>query len=464
MAHLHILGICGYTTSGLALMAKDLGYFVTGSDEDAYPPNSTLLNRAGIDWHNFHDPKNLTEWGLPDLVIQGNQIREGNPELLEAVKRKIKIISDSEFFYGLTRRRQRIVVAGSHGKTTTAALTAWILAVAGRRPGFRLGTIVKNFKAAVRFGEGEEFVFEGDEYTTTFNDPRPKFFHFHPRFAIINNIDWDHPDVFKTRSTYFNLFKEYLVRAMPQDGLLVVNAEDHKVARIVQGATCRVVTFGLRKGDFQARKVLHQRQKTVFEIYRGDHFLGQVQTTLAGWHNVQNVLAAVGLTLELGIDFKKIKKAVETFRGTSRRFEVVGQVKGLTVIDDYAHHPSKVRATIAAAKLRFPAARLFVVFVPHTYSRTKTLLTEYLGAFGKADFVIITDIEPARERHLAKLIQAKELVERLKRRKKNVFYLPEQGRIIDFVKKNARRGDVVLCMSVGGFDDLVQNLVEALKI
>lgn len=462
--HLHILSICGYTTSGLALMARKMGYLVTGSDEDAYPPTTELLTREGILWNNFHDPKNLSLWGRPDFVVQANQVRADNGELLAAQKLKIPIIPDSRLFYDLTKDRLRIAVCGSHGKTTTSALVAWILDVAGRKPGFRLGTITKNFETSVRLGEGKEFVFEGDEYTTTAEDFKPKFYYFRPNTAIINNIEWDHPDVFETPAIYLNLFKDYLVQKMKGDGLLVVNGEDENVLLVTKGAPCKLVTFGLNAGDYQAQKIKPTQEGTSFRLFHHQEDLGSLFMPLFGEHNVRNALAAVSLSLEMRISLPNIRRALKTFKGASRRFEVVGRVRGVVVIDDYAHHPTKVRETIRAAKTKYPRSRLFVVFVPHTYSRTRALFENYLGSFTGADYLILADIEPARERRLEALVHSKDLVDEISKKQKNVFYIPDPKEVITFIKREARPGDVVLCMSVRGFDNLAQKLVENLKI
>lgn len=461
--HVHILAICGYSTSGLAIMAKKLGYFVTGSDEDAYPPVSTTLTKNNIPWHNFHNPKNLLEWGRPDLIIQGNQIREGNLELEAAKKQNIKVISDSEFFYELTKDRERIAVCGSHGKTTTSALVAWILEKAGRKPGFRLGTVTKNFNTSVRLGQGIQFVFEGDEYTTTFSDKRPKFFHFHPDVAVINNIEWDHPDVYTTPVIYNRLFKKYLVDEMPKEGLLVVNGEDENALEVSKKALCKVVSFGLKIGDYCAAKLESFGGVTKFEVLCRGKNLGTFTSGLHGVHNVKNSLAAIAVCKEIGVSLEDIKRALKTFRGTSRRFELVGKIGGVFVIDDYAHHPTKARETIAAARKSYPDSKIFAIYVPHTYSRTKALIDDYAKSFQAADYVIIPDIEPARERHLTKLIHSKDLVAEIEKHQKNVFYIPDQKDILDFVVNRVKSGDVVLCMSVRGFDDLAKNMVNRLK-
>lgn len=460
--HIHILAICGYTTSGLALMAKKLGYIVTGSDEDAYPPNSTVITDAGIKWSNFHSAENLNKWGRPDLVIQGNQIRARNRELLEAKRAGIPVISDSEFFYELTKKRKRVVVCGSHGKTTVSSLISWILEKDGRNPGFRLGSVTKNFNTSVRIGGGAEFVFEGDEYTTTYKDKRPKFFHFHPNIAVINNIEWDHPDVFKSSASYRWVFKKYLVSKMGRKGLLVVNGGDPNVKEVTKKSPCKVLSFGLNNEYVMAKSIKFDSNSTSFNVVINGKNTGRFKTSLSGNHNVLNSLAAITVANFLGVSIKNCQKALKTFKGASRRFEVVGKNNGITVIDDYAHHPTKARETIAGARLRYPNSKIFVVYVPHTFSRTKTLLSQYAQAFKEADYTIFPDIEPARERNLQQPIHSLDLVSAVREFSKNVHYLPGHTEIFKFIRKFTKDGDIVLCMSVRGFDNFARKLLESL--
>ena len=467
--HIHILAICGYSTSGLAVMAKKLGYKVTGSDEGAYPPATAVLDKAGIKWADRHAAGNLKRWGQPDLVIQGNQIRSGNVELLAARKLSLPVISDSEFFYELAKGRNRIAVCGSHGKTTVSALIAWILEVDGRKPGFRLGSQTLNFKTAVRLGDGPEFVFEGDEYTTNFNDSRPKFFHFHPQLAVINNIEWDHPDVFHSPAEYRENYRKYLVGQMPENGILIINAEDKNILEVVSEFSGRIFSFGLTNGEVQCKSYQLKNGRTEIsvvvwssklQVSANTEFI--VETALPGEHNIRNCLAAITAALALGVKPDVIQSAIKSFKGTSRRFEITGRTKGVVVIDDYAHHPTKAKATISAARQLYPAAGIYAVYVPHTYSRTKALLKDYGGAFLGANTVIITNIEPARERKLKALIHARDLVNEIKKNQDAVFYLSTPSKILIFLQKNVKPGDIVLCMSVSGFDDLAKNLVSCL--
>src|SRR5437764_387713 len=339
---IHFIGICGYAVSGLALVAKQLGNEVTGSDEDAYPPTTDILTQAGIKWVDGHVAGNVTRWGKPDLVVQGNQVRDGNPETEAARRHQIRLVSEAEYWGELTADRFRIVVAGSAGKTTTASLIAWILRTAGRNPGFRLGMTARDLGSAAAWGSGREFVFEGDEYTSAVFDPRPKFLHFAPQ------------------------------------------------------------------------------------------------------------LAALATAVRVGVPVSAAVDAIGRFQGVGRRFEVRGQVRGVTLVDDYAHNPAKVRATLQAAQNRFHPGRVLACFVPHTYSRTRSLLDAYADAFSGCALVVIGPIEPARERHLAHTVSSQDLA-RVIRGVDDVVAVDSARSAAYKLASAARPGDVIVYMSVSGF-------------
>ena len=289
---IHFIGICGYAVSGLALIAKQLGNDVTGSDEDAYPPTTEILTRAGIPWVDGHTAGNVTRWGKPDLVVQGNQVREGNPETETARRLHIRLISEAEYWGELTADRFRIVVAGSAGKTTTASLVAWILRAAGRNPGFRLGMAVKDLGSAAAWGSGRDFVFEGDEYTSAVFDPRPKFLHFAPQLAVLTNIDWDHPDVFPDPAAYEAVFRELLEDLGPEDRLIACS-DDATVRRLLSRTRASVETYGLRGGaDWHGRDVQIEGDGMRFTAWHEGKVLAVVTTRLPGEHNAANALAA----------------------------------------------------------------------------------------------------------------------------------------------------------------------------
>jgi UDP-N-acetylmuramate--L-alanine ligase len=457
--HVHFLGICGYAVSGAALVAKQLGYTVTGSDEDAYPPTTDTLTHAGIHWVDHHAAANLDIEGTPDLVVVGNQVRAGNVEWDEAVRRGLPVTSEAEFYYELTHDRLRIAVCGTHGKTTTSSLLAWMLDSAGMSPGFRLGTTSRDFDATARLGTGRPFVFEGDEYTTAPWDSRPKFLHIHPFAACVTRLELDHPDVYPTFASYRAPFVE-LARTMPADGLLVLCADDRECMALRKDAACRVVTYGAAPdADWRVDNAAGTQG---FTIARRDGIaMPPVRLSIPGWHNVLNATAALILAEVTGASLDACIAACATFKGASRRFEILGEAGGVTVVDDYAHHPTEVAATISAGRQRFPDGRLLVVYVPHTYSRTLTLIDDYAESFRGADLVLLGPIEPARERHLAHTVSSNDVAQRA-RGVADVRVVASSDEALGIILTEARPGDAVLCMSVRGFDDLAKRTLRAL--
>ncbi len=459
---IHFLGIGGYAVSGLALVAKSLGDEVTGSDEDAYPPTTEILTNAKIPWVNRHDAKNLTKWPRPDLVVQGNQVRADNPEAAAAREMGLRIVSEAEYWGELTRDRTRIVVAGSHGKTTTAGLIAWSLKMAGRNPGFRLGATVRDLGGAADWGGGREFVFEGDEYTSAAFDPRPKFLHFAPNIAVLLNVDWDHPDVFPDPAAYELAFRQLVESLGPEDRLFACH-DDAGVRRLLSRTRASVETYGLKGGaDWQGRDVQTETNGMRFTAWHGGKVIAVVETQLAGAHNAANALAALATTVRLGVPVATALQAIARFQGAGRRFEIRGRAKQVTVIDDYAHHPSEVRATLRAAQERFAPGRVLALFVPHTFSRTLSLLDGYADAFAGCAVTLIGPIEPARERHLAHTVSAEDLARQV-RDGGEVRTVASARDAAERLATAARPGDAIVCMSVRGFDDVAAKTLRALE-
>jgi UDP-N-acetylmuramate: L-alanyl-gamma-D-glutamyl-meso-diaminopimelate ligase len=459
---IHFIGICGYAVSGLALIAKQLGNEVTGSDEDAYPPTTDLLTNAGIKWVDGHAAGNVTRWGKPDLVVQGNQVREGNPESAAARRLGIRLISEAEYWGELTADRFRIVVAGSAGKTTTASLIAWILRSAGRNPGFRLGMAARDLSSAAAWGSGRDFVFEGDEYTSAVFDPRPKFLHFAPQLAVLTNVDWDHPDVFPDPAAYEAVFRQLLEYLGPEDRLIACS-DDPAVRRLLHRTRAQVETYGLRGGaDWHGRDVQMEGEGMRFTAWHQGKVLAVVTTLLPGEHNASNALGALAASVRVGVPVSTAVEAIGRFHGVGRRFEIRGQVRGITLVDDYAHHPAKVRATLQAARERFHPGRVLACYVPHTYSRTLSLMDGYADAFQGCELVVIGPIEPARERHLAHTVKSTDLARVI--RGVNEVATADSARSAAYkLASVARPGDVIVCMSVRGFDDVVGKTLEVLE-
>jgi UDP-N-acetylmuramate--L-alanine ligase len=459
--HVHFLGICGYAVSGAALVAREQGWRVSGSDDQAYPPTTDILTAAGVDWVDGSDPANLERWGVPDLVVVGNQTRVTNPEWLAARDRGLPTTSEIEFYLRMTGDRVRLAVCGTHGKTTTSSLLAHMLAVCGMDPGLRLGSTSLDLGGSARLGSGP-FVFEGDEYTTAPWDARPKFLHIHPAAACVTNIELDHPDVYPTLAAYRAPFVE-LARSMPAEGLLVLCADDPECAALSADATSRVTTYGCTPAA-QWRVTLGTDTGSAqhFTITHGAT-THPVALTFPGRHNALNATAALLLALEAGAPMQRCIEACASFRGPSRRFEVLGDVAGVTVVDDYAHHPTAVRVTIAAARRRYPGRRIVAIHTPHTYSRTRALLTDYADSFAGADVVLLGPIEEARERGAPASVSSHDVAGQIGNAD-HVHVVGSSQEAIEMLAARSQPGDVLLVLSLGGFDKIAPRLVAALEL
>ncbi|HWW10629.1 MAG TPA: Mur ligase family protein [Candidatus Acidoferrales bacterium] len=458
--HVHILGICGYATSGAALLARERGDTVTGSDDFAYPPVTDIITAAGIEWADHSDPANLERWGIPDLVVVGNQTRPGNPEFVAAQERGLTVMSEIEFYTSLAGDRTRLTVCGTHGKTTTSALLAHMLATAGLDPGFRLGSTSLDLGGSARLGSGP-FVFEGDEYTTAPWDPLPKFLHTRPSGACVTRLELDHPDVYPTLDAYRAPFVE-LARTMPASGLLALCADDPECAALREKASCPTVLYGVDAGsDWRVEDVTNDGVLQHFTVVRDVAPPLHVALTFPGMHNALNACAALILATFAGAPLDSAVAACADFRGPARRFEILGDAGGITVVDDYAHHPTEVAAGIAAARQRFGSRRLIAIHTPHTYSRTRTLLEDYRRSFVDADVAVLGPVEEARERGQPVSVTSHDVAERA-RPAGDVHVVDSSEDAIRLLCDLARPGDVMLVLSLGGFDKLAPRLRDAL--
>lgn len=459
--HVHFLGICGYATSGAAMLALQAGDRVTGSDDFAYPPMSDVITDSGIAWENRSDPANLDRWGVPDLVVVGNQTRPVNPEWLAVQERGLPYTSEIGFYVEVAGERLRLSVCGTHGKTTTSALLVHMLASAGLDPGFRLGSTSLDLGGSSRLGSGP-FVFEGDEYTTAPWDSRPKFIHTRPSGACVTRLEWDHPDVYPSLDAYRTPFVE-LAQTMPADGLLALCADDSECLALRDHASCRVVTYGTAPGsDWRIENIADDGALQGFDVVRAGAEPLHVACTFPGVHNACNAVAALLLATFAGAGEQHAVAACATFHGPARRFEVLGDAGGVTVIDDYAHHPTECFAAIEAARARYGARRLVAIHTPHTYSRTRTLLESYRDSFVRADVVVIGPIEEARERGQAATVRSEDVAARAGPTH-DVHVVPSSEVAIDLLCRIARDGDVMLVLSLGGFDKLAPRLYAALE-
>ena len=460
---IHLMGICGTGMGTLAAMLQEAGYRVRGSDQNVYPPMSTFLASKGIHLIQGYRSENLEP--PPDLVVVGNVIRRDNPEAQAVLHRGLSYCSMPQalgrFFLNSA---QSLVVAGTHGKTTTSALLTWMLTVAGLDPGCLVGGIMINFAQSHRLGRGHYFVVEGDEYDAAFFDKGPKFLHYQPWAVVLTGVEFDHADIFPNLEAVENAFRR-LLAIIPADGLLVVNADDPGAFRLSREAGCRMVTYGLREpADFQAADAEYAVGATRFRVQGPKGFGARFTSPLAGAHNLSNALGLIALAQELGVEADSIQQALTTFKSVRRRQEVRGEPGGITVIDDFAHHPTAVQMTIEALRSFYGGRRLWAIFEPRTNSsRRKVFQEQYAGAFDAADLVLIK--EPPDMERIApeERLSTRKLVEDIAARGKEAHYFLDVEAMLGFILPRARSRDVLLLMSNGSFDNLHERLLKALE-
>jgi len=455
----HLIAVCGTAMGALACMLKDLGLSVTGSDAKIYPPMSDFLASRGITVADGFDPARL-EPG-PDLVVVGNAVSRDNPEAQALARLGLAYCSLPQALnHFAARGKKALVVAGTHGKTTTAALLAWVLYHAGRDPSFLIGGILNNFESNFRLGQGDCIVIEGDEYDTAFFDKGSKFLHFDPAVAILTSVEFDHADIFADLDRVTDAFAAFVRRIRP-GSLLVAAAGMPIIDALASTAACRTQRYG-GKGQWRADNVAIVAPWTFFDVTCGDVFFGRFKSPLMGAHNLDNTLAVIAAGHRLGLSAAVMAEALAAFKGVKRRQQVRGVTKGITVMDDFAHHPTAVKATIAAVKPHFTAGRLIAVFEPRTNTSMRAVFQDvYPQAFDGADIVCIR--QPAL---LSKVLpdqrfSSAKLVADLRVRGRDAHFFEDTEAIIAFLKESAQPGDLILVMSNGGFDEIHRRLLEA---
>lgn len=463
-----MIGICGTAMASLAGMLQARGHKVTGSDQNVYPPMSTQLEQLGIEILNGYRAENVSIGA--DCTIVGNAISRGNPELEEILNRKMLYRSQAEVVKEeFIRGRRSLVVAGTHGKTTTTSLAAWVCEVGGLTPSFLVGGIVQNFGSSFRVSDSDYFVIEGDEYDTAYFDKKPKFMHYLPEIAIVNNIEFDHADIYRDLQEIKYQFSR-LMNLVPGNGRLIVGI-DSPHAREVLGEMrgklyTQIETFGTSpEAAWQAREIDFSGEKTIFKVFREGQFWGEFETSLIGEFNVRNCLAVIIAAEAWGISKEKIQEAFDTFKSVKRRVEVRGVERGVTVIDDFAHHPTAVEETLKALRTKYAGRRLIAVFEPRSWSsRLAVFQDSYQDAFAHADYVIIAGVyNTLKASELGKVLNVEELVEKIKANGKTAFCLPDADAIVEHLTPELRENDVVAIMSNGGFGGIHEKILNALK-
>lgn len=463
-SHIHLIAICGVGMASMAGLLKSLGYHVTGSDRDIYPPMSTYLAEIGIEVQSGFVKENIAE--RPDLVIIGNAVSRNNPEVEAVFQEGIPYISFPEalgkFLIG---SRESLVIAGTHGKTTTSALAAWVLTCSGLEPGFFVGGVPINFGNGWNAGGGSCVVLEGDEYDTAFFDKGPKFLHYRPHRVILTSIEFDHADIYRNLDHMKDAFRR-LMRLIPLDGLVVACWDDPTVQDVVKEARCRVVSYGDgADADWGWENIhVHQGRFAFDPCYRGKREV-TVDLGLIGRHNVKNALAVYALSRELGIDRVKLPVGFASFAGVKRRQEVKGEWRGILVIDDFAHHPTAVQATINAVREAYPGRKVWALFEPRSNtSRRNVFEREFAQALASADQIIVTGIHQPEKIPQDKRLSVQRVVGAI-----NDSGSKERARVIDgpdaivtYLASNAVAGDIILAMSNGGFGGIQEKISRAL--
>lgn len=465
---IYLVGICGTAMASLAGMLKERGYVVGGSDEHVYPPMSTYLQEIGIPVLEGYTKEHL-ETFRPDLVVIGNVAARTNPEAVATLEMDYPYTSMPEAIHELFMRdRHSIVVTGTHGKTSTTSLMAWLLEAAGRDPSMVVGGIPLNFGHNFKLGEGPHFVIEGDEYNTAFFDRGPKFLHYHANSLILNNIEFDHADIYENLEAIVAAFRAAVEQVAPGD-FIIANDDDPHVRPLRQASRARWFSFGLDPArDLSARDVSYDPEGTSFTAWKEGKEWFRFRSTLSGPHNVLNALADIATAFLQGLTAEEIQKGLETFRGIKRRMEVRGEERGVTVIDDFAHHPTAIATTLRGARGRYPGRRLWAVFEPKSISASRKEFEDgYKEAFREADRVVIGPIY-YKERYetrygLDKMMSVPAILDSLREAETPAEHIETFDGIARRLGEEAREGDVVIVMSSGAFGGVHEKILAALR-
>ena len=453
----HFTGIGGTAMASAAAAMQDKGFLVTGSDQNVYEPMASFLAAKRIGVMNGYAEQNLTH--KPDLVVIGNAISRGNPEAEFVLDHKLRYCSLPELLREFFIRGKRsLVVSGTHGKTTTTSLLTWVFEHNGLNPSYLIGGIPNNFSQGARFTDSEWFIIEGDEYDTAFFDKRSKFIHYQPEVAIINNLEYDHADIFENLAAIKKTLSHF-IRLVPRNGLLLGNGDDENLRPLLNVTHCPVKKFGLG-GDFAvyAFNIRYGPTATEFEIPSFKFHLN-----LVGELNVRNALAVIGAAKHCGLSNKQIQSAFETFKGIKRRMEVKGIAGGVTVIDDFGHHPTAIRETLRALRIKYAREKIWAIFEPRTNTtRRNYFQTELASAFADADAVVVSQVARLEQLAPEERLNPEKLMLDLNAAGKNAAYLADADAIVAHIGEGAQGGDVVVVFSNGGFDGIHGKLLARL--
>jgi UDP-N-acetylmuramate: L-alanyl-gamma-D-glutamyl-meso-diaminopimelate ligase len=470
-SHIHLIGICGTAMASLAGLLQQRGHRVTGSDAAAYPPMSDLLRTLGIPILEPYQESNLKP--SPDLVVVGNAISRGNVELEYVLENRLPFQSMAQVVHDeFLSQRTPLVVAGTHGKTTTSSILAWILETAGNAapqftPSFLIGGVAENFGTSFRWSTTDHagyFVIEGDEYDTAFFDKGPKFLHYFPQAMVLTSVEFDHADIYRSLEEVKTAFKR-LVNLVPRNGRIVAYDGNENVTECVAKAFCTVERYGFSKdAAWQLRNLSQDERTTRWEIFRDGSLWSEVEMPLAGEHNALNATAAAALAAGQGVSERAVRQALAKFQSVKRRLEVKAIVNGVTLIDDFAHHPTAIRETLRALRARYPQARLWALLEPRSNTLRRNVFESALvDSLAAADHVILADVYRAASIPEDERLNPQSVIAQLLARKVPAELLADADAIAESLAPRLRAGDVVAVLSNGGFGNIYEKLPSRLR-
>jgi UDP-N-acetylmuramate--alanine ligase len=459
MAHIHLIGIGGSGLSAIARILIERGDVVSGSDLE-FSPFAKEIEELGAKVTIGHRAENIIG---ADLVIRSSAIPEDNVEIKASTQAGIPVYKRSDYLSELMVDKRGIAVAGTHGKTTTTAMISWMLSALDQDPSFIIGGIAKNLGQNAHAGDGEAFVIEADEYDYM-------FLGLQPQIAVVTNIEHDHPDCFPREEDFFQAFVDFVSR-IKQQGILIVCLDDFGSAKLFNmTASYSLNRYSYGLDEMQAQDSLDYGGENLslsaegnyqFEAYFKGEPLAEISLSIPGIHNARNALAAIAVAHQLGLPTTDAAGALAEFQGTQRRFEVRGEFSGIAVIDDYAHHPTEIKATLAAARNRYSGRNIWAVWQPHTYSRTSALLDDFLTAFQDADHVLVTEIYASREKSHAN-VSSSQFVQSIEHQ--DVQFLASNHQVTDYLIRNLKRGDVLMVLSAGDANQISDEVIDLLSV
>jgi UDP-N-acetylmuramate: L-alanyl-gamma-D-glutamyl-meso-diaminopimelate ligase len=461
--HIHLIGICGTAMASLAGMLQQRGFRVTGSDAAAYPPMSDFLASLGIPVHQPFAIKNLDP--RPDLVVVGNVVSRGNVELEHILDQRIPFASLPQVLHDeFLRGKEVLVVAGTHGKTTTTSILAWIFQTAGLQPSFLIGGIAENFGSSFQLGEGKHFILEGDEYDTAFFDKGPKFLHYFPDAIILTSVEFDHADIYKDLDAVETAFQR-LVNLIPKRGRIIGFDSGESIDRCLARAFCPVERYGSSpQATWQIVDLRLDPARTSWTVLRDGKPWANFEFSLAGEYNVWNATAAAALAASCGIDTVEISAALKTFKSVKRRLEVRATLNGVTIIDDFAHHPTAIAGTLKALRSRYPDSRLWVILEPRSNTlRRNVFQTDLARSLALADEVVVAEVFKSEAIPAVERLDLAAVASDIKKQGRRARIVPTVDGIVQLVAPELRAGDVVAILSNGGFGGIYEKLPERLQ-